>query len=176
VGCVGPNTSVKEVNAFESQHRAVVLANPVGPTPAVARASIRKFEALFSNDPDAVAARARVLFAEDAWVADTLAVIQGRDQIAEYMKKSAMNVKTVAVKVEDVAVSGADYYVRWRMDIQFKQLRNGEPTSSIGVSLLRFNRKGEIVMQQDFWDSTSAFYKHVPFVGGQISFIQGLIH
>ena len=74
------------------------------------------------------------------------------------------------VTVVDVARSGANYYVRWTMEVRFKGARDSVFT--IGMTQLRFNEQGLIVFHQDFWDSTAGFFEHLPVLGSAIRWIK----
>ena len=136
-------------------------------------AALTQFKALFA-DLSAANARARVreVYAADAFFNDTLKTLHGVDAIEAYVVRSAQAAESVTTTFEDVAESNGDYYVRWVMDIRFKKFRRGETTRTIGITHLRFNAQGKVVLHQDYWDSAAGLYEHVPVVGGMIRFIQ----
>jgi hypothetical protein len=41
----------------------------------------------------------------------------------------------------------------------------GETVQSIGMSHIRFNSAGQVVLHQDYWDSGSNLFEHIPVVG-----------
>ena len=49
--------------------------------------------------------------------------------------------------------------------IRFKRLAGGEDTRSVGMTHVRFDSAGKVVLHQDFWDSTGGFFEHVPVLG-----------
>jgi hypothetical protein len=81
----------------------------------------------------------------------------------------------VRAEVKDVAVSGADVYVRWTMEIRAKNLAGGKPVVTEGVSQLRFDREGRIILHQDFWNPANGIYRHLPLLGPALRFVDGLI-
>jgi hypothetical protein len=81
----------------------------------------------------------------------------------------------VSAKINDVAVSGSDCYVRWTMEIRAKNLAGGRPVVTEGVSQLRFDDEGRIVLHQDFWNPATGIYQHLPLLGPAIRFVNGLI-
>ena len=76
--------------------------------------------------------------------------------------------ESVTVQFEDVAESGGNYYFRWVMDARLKQLREGQTIRTIGVTMVRFDAQGRVVLHQDFWDTTAGVFEHVPVVGTAI--------
>lgn len=107
----------------------------------------------------------RNLYAEKLYFNDTFKVIDNIDDLVIHMVETAKQVKSTTVEVLDVASSGSDYYVRWVMVMEFNVKRKDIYSKSIGMSQLRFNQQGKIVFHQDFWDSSEAFYQHLPYIG-----------
>lgn len=62
------------------------------------------------------------------------------------------------------------------MDIQFRKLKKGEVTRSVGMSHIRFDRDGKVTFLNDYWDSTSGFFEHVPVVGWLIGKVKDRVH
>ena len=60
------------------------------------------------------------------------------------------------------------------MEIRFKRFRKGELTRSIGMSHLRVGADGRILLHQDYWDSASGLFEHVPVLGYGIRKIKAL--
>jgi limonene-1,2-epoxide hydrolase len=128
--------------------------------------AIERFKDFFSVLSDEhIRDKVREVYAKDVYFNDTLKEICGIDALEPYLLESADAVESCTVDVEDVAVSNGNYYFRWTMDIRFKSIKKGQLTQSIGVSHIRFNTEGKICLHQDYWDSTSGFFQHVPVVG-----------
>ncbi|AFI84308.1 hypothetical protein Q7A_1481 [Methylophaga nitratireducenticrescens] len=68
-------------------------------------------------------------------------------------------------QVQDVARGEHDFYVRWIMRLQFTVMGKQVNSESIGISQLRFNKQGQIIFHQDFWDGVDGFYQHLPIIG-----------
>jgi hypothetical protein len=117
----------------------------------------------------------REVYAEDAWFNDTIATEVGIDAIEHYLLKTACGAELVQAKIDDVAVSGADCYVRWTMEIRAKNLAGGQPIVTSGISQLRFDPAGRIVLHQDYWNPAAGIYQHLPLLGPAIRFVNGLI-
>ena len=54
------------------------------------------------------------------------------------------------------------------MTLRFKNLQRGKDTTSIGMSHIRFNSEGQVVLHQDFWDSSAGLFEHMPALGWMI--------
>ena len=93
----------------------------------------------------------------------------------KYLLKTARGAEKVAARLEDVAVSGPDVYARWTMEIRTKNLAGGKPIITEGISQLRFDHEGRIVLHQDFWNPAAGIYQHLPLLGPAIRFVNGLI-
>jgi len=134
------------------------------------------FAGLYGDlSPSNVTANARKVYAPEAWFNDTIATEAGIDAIEQYLLKTAEGAEAVSAKINDVAVSGSDCYVRWTMEIRAKNLAGGRPVVTEGVSQLRFDDEGRIVLHQDFWNPATGIYQHLPLLGPAIRFVNGLI-
>lgn len=134
------------------------------------------FAALYGDlSVENVQANARKVYAPGAWFNDTVATEVGVDAIERYLLRTARNAELVQAKVTDVAVSGPDCYVRWTMEVRVKSLAGGEPIRTEGISQLRFDDQGRIVLHQDFWNPANGIYEHLPLLGPSIRFVKGLI-
>jgi hypothetical protein len=81
----------------------------------------------------------------------------------------------MTVTFDDLAVSGKNYYFRWTMEARMKHLARGKTVTTIGVTLVRFDPKGRVLVHQDFWDSAQGVWDHVPVLGTVIRWIQSKI-
>ncbi|MBU3664490.1 MAG: nuclear transport factor 2 family protein [Chthoniobacterales bacterium] len=134
------------------------------------------FAALYGDlSPDNVESRVREVYAPEAWFNDTLATESGIEAIEKYLLKTAQGAQLVRAKINDVAVSGNDCYVRWTMEVRTKNLAGGRPVITEGMSQLRFDDEGRIVFHQDFWNPSNGIYQHLPLLGPAIRFVNGLI-
>ena len=139
-----------------------------------AAAAIERFKAFFATlAPDKVERLLDVTYAPDVWFNDTLKEIEGRDALHGYLKHSAEAVDACRVEVHEVIDNGAgDYYFRWSMMIRFKRFKKGEDTWSIGISHIRFDAQGRVVLHQDFWNAADGLFQHVPVLGALIRAIK----
>lgn len=118
----------------------------------------------------------RNLYADELYFNDTLVTINNIDELVAYMQKTADNTISATVKITDVAQSESDYYLRWSMDIEFMARNKRVKSRSIGVTQLRFNNQGKIILHQDYWDSANAFYQHLPYIGSLVKKVKQGLH
>lgn len=118
--------------------------------------------------------KTQTVYAPDAWFNDTLKTKIGAAAIEEDFLKTLKNVQAIEVSFTDEVRSGNDYYLRWVMDITFKNLHRGRPTRSIGMTHVRFNEAGQVIVHQDYWDSAQGFFEYVPVIGGGIRLIKSM--
>lgn len=138
------------------------------------REALARFAAFFSELSQAnIERRLDLTYAPDIWFNDTLKTVEGRDALRHYLNESAAAVERCTVAIDDVSSNPrGDYYLRWRMTIAFKRLARGKETCSIGVSHLRFDAGGQVLLQQDYWDSAGGLFEHVPVLGSAIRAIK----
>jgi hypothetical protein len=115
--------------------------------------------------------RLKALYADDAYFNDNLVELRGGKVIEDYFLASVDLVESCSFDIEDVASSQGNYYVRWTMTIRMKNAGNRPDNVSSGVTLLRFNPEGQIILHQDFWDSASLM-RELPVVGGMINYVK----
>ena len=170
-GCSGGPTD------FTQEYREALAARPgISLNPQSARAAVSRFAGLYGDlSVSNVTANVRGVYAPDAWFNDTIATEVGIDAVEKYLLKTAEGAEKVSAKINDVAVSGSDCYVRWTMEIRTKNLAGGKPVVTEGVSQLRFDEQGRILLHQDFWNPANGIYGHLPLLGPAIRFVNGLI-
>lgn len=171
-GCSGGTLdSSREYRAALTRRPGVVLGDP-----AEGRRLAGRFSALYADlDEKNVRKRVRETYAPDAWFNDTVSTEVGIDAIERYLLKTARGAAAIHATVQDVAVSGSDCYVRWSMEVRTKNLAGGQPIVTEGISQLRFDGEGRIVLHQDFWNPSAGIYQHLPLIGPAIRFVNGLI-
>lgn len=144
------------------------------PGSAAERAALDRFADFVSQmSPESMREKVGQVYAADAYFNDTLKEIVGVQAIEEYMVRSMEATESVRVVVDDISGSGGDYYVRWTMDIHFKKYNDGQVARSVGISHLRFNADGKIVLHKDYWDAAGGLYEYLPVVGGLMRWIKG---
>ncbi len=115
------------------------------------------------------------VYAPQAFLNDTLKTIHGAPAIRDYFIKTAQGLDAMTVRFDDVAISGNNYYFRWTMETRMKHLARGKTIRTIGVTMVRFDPEGRVLIHQDFWDSAQGVWDHVPVLGSVIRWIQSTL-
>lgn len=129
-------------------------------------AGVSGFQNLFSDfNAERIRELAPRVYADEVYFNDTLKEIRGIEALVPYLAESAEATESCRAEVQDVSRHDGNCYLRWIMEIRFKRLRKGELTRSIGMSHLRVDADGRILLHQDYWDSSSGLFEHVPVLG-----------
>jgi len=165
--------TLNEDNYF-NKHK--VLTESLPPT-AVVSAAGEKFQVIMADFKTTLTEEnLRATYANDVYFNDTFTTLNGIDEVVEYLGKTVKMMESAQVTILDVAKSDSDYYLRWQMDMEFFARKKRIKSRSIGVTQMRFNAEGKVVYHQDFWDSSNAFYQHLPIVGGLVKRVQSAMH
>ena len=115
---------------------------------------------------DAVNTEVPRLYATNAYLNDTLKTLHGPQQIQEYFRQTLDAAESFTADFQDVTRSqDGYYYFRWIMKVRMKKVAKGETITTPGNTLVRFDQNGRILIHQDYWDSTSGLFEHVPVLG-----------
>lgn len=131
--------------------------------------TVQPFIDHFNHLDSATAADTERLYAPRLYFSDTLLTTESRSKLLNHLAGLRENDVKIAVQTLKTVIDGEDAYLHWSMITTFRAGGRSVTTDSIGITHLRFNAAGQIVLQQDFWDSTEGFYRHLPFVGGLIN-------
>ncbi|MDB6076825.1 MAG: hypothetical protein JWO82_572 [Akkermansiaceae bacterium] len=171
--CTPPNTSAATVGHYKDQLSRSTSTGPA-PDSRMEKEGIERFTRFLQNvnKADYIRENTSKVYAPDAFLNDTLATHHGAAEIEAYFLKTAESLQEYNVTIDDVARSGSDHYIRWTMVLTAKALSGGTPVHSTGISQVRLNSAGQVVMHQDFWDSGENFFGKLPVAGGVIGFIR----
>ena len=159
--------------AYRETLQETVTQGTVAPGSAEEAAAIARFSDFISvMSPASARQKTAQVYAANAYLNDTLKQVRGATEIEEYFVESLAATDSVWVEITDVAQSQGNYYFRWIMHIRFNNIKAGETTSSIGMSHIRFDREGKVVLHQDYWDSATGFYQHLPVIGRLINWVK----
>jgi hypothetical protein len=122
---------------------------------------------------ESVAELTRLVYADNAYLCDTLHIAHGADEIEAYFRKTAERVSAMRVDILDYTNAGREVYARWTMTIAAPELENGRPVTTFGLSHFRFDAEGKVILHQDFWDASAGFFEQLPVLGGILSRIRG---
>ena len=127
-----------------------------------AETGVERFVALFSDfRPEPVAAAGPDVYAHDAYFNDGFVELEGGEKITEYLARTAADVVSFGIEIHDVVYGERDAYVRWTM--RFTTTK-GRTIVAPGVSQLRFDADGRIILHRDHWDASGALAAFVPIV------------
>ena len=109
--------------------------------------------------------RAGQLYASELHFSDALMMTHDRDRVVNHFQGMVDAGTAVQVEILQTIVSEADVYLVWSMQAEFAPVRQSVVSDTIGVTHLRFNEAGRVVLHQDFWDTGLGFYQHIPVLG-----------
>lgn len=106
------------------------------------------------------------VYARNAYLNDTLKTLRGPEAIQAYFRHTLESTDGFTAEFQDVT-RGHDgfYYFRWIMKVRMKAVSKGDTVTTLGISLVRFDAEGRVLVQQDYWDSASGLFQHVPGIG-----------
>lgn len=138
---------------------------------------LREFPAVFERlEAENLKQRVEAAYASTIFFNDTLVTLTSRDELVEYLAQSGEKTNHLAIRILDVATSGENVYVRWQMEMSFDVMGTERKSNSVGMTHLRFDRSGKIILHQDFWDSAGGFYQTLPVVGRMIRWVKNGLH
>ena len=136
-------------------------------------AGIERWKALLSDfSVENIKGKVGSVYAEETFFNDTLKTLNQPAAIEDYLIETAEMLHYGRVEYEDTATSGNNVYIRWRMTYRSKKLAKNQDIITIGMSHLRFDEAGKVILHQDFWDSTRGIFEHVPIIGNGIRMIK----
>ncbi|MFO7762485.1 MAG: nuclear transport factor 2 family protein [Wenzhouxiangellaceae bacterium] len=141
------------------------LRNHPGSEASIAR-GLESFASAYANlaHPD-IADRIQSLYADPMYFNDSLKTFDRRETLVEYMRATGAMLHNSTVRIDQTIRDGRDIFVRWTME--FSAGAGAQPISSrsVGMTHLRFDDRGRVVLHQDFWDSASGLYRNLPVIG-----------
>ncbi len=136
--------------------------------------TIKAFGEVFANLQNAqLVDIVNEVYADNFYFNDTFRTIRDKQTLANYLQETGKIVESIEVNINDIARSDNEVYVRWSMNMQFSVFGKAINSNSVGITHLRFNQDGEIILHQDFWDGADAFYQHLPVIGMWLRQIRG---
>ena len=132
-------------------------------------APVERFKAVYSDlrGPD-LDQRVSAAYAEQLCFNDTLHTFNDRAELSKYLQETAERVDSVEVHVDRVIFDGVDVWLKWRMETRARALGRTMQADTISMTHLRFNDSGQVVLHQDYWESTEGVFSHIPLIGGLV--------
>lgn len=129
-------------------------------------AGLQRFESVYSDLTHRdVGRRMQTLYADPLYFNDSLKTIRQREMLVSYMSATGASLQESQIDIEHVLRDGRDVFVRWTMHFKASALGRPVESTSIGMTHLRFDAEGRIVLHQDFWDSAAGLYRNLPVIG-----------
>jgi len=133
-------------------------------------AGIEHFGSVYSNlAADGVSDAVRELYADTIYFNDTIKTFRDREELADYMGSMSKMLERSKVEIEQVIRDDEDVFVRWSMHFETRAAGRDVHSRSIGMTHLRFDETGQIILHQDFWDPATGIYRHMPVLGYLLS-------
>ena len=175
LGCSGVPRVTDSAAALRAVRAEMDRRPTVAPGSEVERQAIDRLKTFLSRiDADSVRDRTLSVYAPDAYLNDTLVSRRGATNIQAYFLETVEAAESITAQVEDVSRSADGfYYVRWVMDARMKKVAAGETLRTLGITLIRFDDQGRVLIHQDYWDSAAGLWEHVPGIGRGIRWIKG---
>jgi SnoaL-like domain len=111
-------------------------------------------------------------YAEKIYFNDTVVTLHERSELQKYLQNTQEALDAMSFEVLETYEKNNDVLARWSMRTQFTILGQHRDVHSLGISHLRFDKDGKIILHQDYWDSTQGFYQHIPVIGGLLRWIK----
>ena len=148
-GCKSQTYTTKEL--LEAEQRSREKAVDIQSISEKVKAQVDLFNGVFSRyQKEEIASAVPELYAEDAFLNDRIHSVTGSHAIAEYFDGTFEKMHKSEFHIHDTTFAKHDVYIRWTMRIQ---LNEGDPFMEfLGLSQFRFNKEGEIIYHQDYWD------------------------
>lgn len=135
-------------------------------TATVPQAAIDRFTALYSPlRADYIKAHIDQVYAKKLYFNDTLSTLHDRADLKKHLLETSQRLDYMNLDVKQEWRDGNDVFVRWLMKARFTILGSQRQSDTIGITQLRFNKQGQVVFHQDFWDSSQGLDQHLPVVG-----------
>lgn len=116
--------------------------------------------------------KTRSVYAPKCFFNDTLKTLDSAKAVEDYFARTARFLDSFRVIFTDAAKSGTDHYLRWEMELRLKYLKKNKDFLSHGMSHVRLDRSGRLILHQDFWDSAGNLFRHIPILGSGIALIK----
>jgi hypothetical protein len=177
-GCGTPPTPLPALNASYERalERTAPLAAVLPPGSPEEQAAFARVQRYFDGMTAAsVREQTATVYAPEGYLNDTLVGIDGAGRIEAYFAHTMENASLLKVEFLDRAPAGADWYVRWRMTVVADGLNGGRDVVTYGVSQLRFDGEGRLLIHKDFWDSGTGLHEQLPGVGSVVRRVRGIV-
>ena len=112
------------------------------------------------------------LYSENIHFSDALILTKDKQVIVKHFSDLEAAGNQVKVTMHQKLISGNDVFLVWSMEARFTPIRREMISDSLGVTHLRFDEDGKVILHQDFWDSTEGFFRHIPVLGSVVNSVK----
>ena len=112
------------------------------------------------------------LYSENIHFSDALILTKDKQVIVKHFSDLEAAGNQVKVTMHQKLISGNDIFLVWSMEARFTPIRREMISDSLGVTHLRFDEAGKVILHQDFWDSTEGFFRHIPVLGSVVNSVK----
>ena len=112
------------------------------------------------------------LYSENIHFSDALILTEDKQVIVKHFSDLEAAGNQVKVTMHQKLISGNDVFLVWSMEARFTPIRTERISDSLGVTHLRFDDNGRVILHQDFWDSTEGFFRHIPVLGSVVNSVK----
>lgn len=165
-GCQSIPSTTGNYTQAKSQIQGVTMNNELATK--VGNRFVETFNYL--GQPDFVS-RASGMFAEQFYVNDTLAEYRKKSDLVKHFEGMNKHVSNSKVTLVSATYHQDAAYIHWHMAYDFKLFGATKRMDSYGITEIKVNENEQIVFQQDYWDPSNGFYRHLPYVGGFYSWL-----
>ena len=120
-----------------------------------------------------LSAQVEKVYAEDTYFRDAFREFSKSSEIKDYMLHGLNAVTYCGFEFQPTLFDNGDYFFRWTMLVNLKRSKSNELVKSIGMSHMRFNKQGEVIFHQDYWDPTDLVYHQIPIANRLINYVKG---
>ena len=168
-GCLAISPNDMDNSDIDSYEK-VAAERVAGSDESATEAGIERWKQLVSDfSAENMKGKVGEVYAKSFFFNDTLKTIRDPGELEHYFLETGAMLKHSNVRYDDVVTTETgDVYIRWKMTYRSKKLSKDQDIVTIGMSHLRFDQEGKVILHQDFWDSSRGIFEHVPLIGAGI--------
>lgn len=179
-GCTTQNTSMKHTQTVpdENYKAALEWTDPAKHNVPEAGSSaetdmLQGLEALFANyNKEYLQENVTQVYAEKVYFRDAFKQFDQAIEIRDYFVHGLDALEGAVFDFRRIIRSGDEFYIDWIMRLDFSKTPTGTWEESIGMTHMRFNAEGKIILHQDYWDPTDIVYKRIPVAKQLINYVK----
>ena len=166
-GCAGTATPDSGIPGYPAQYRQA-LDDFAGQSNVDSTVIERFVDFLANLGGPNTGENAALLYAEDLHFSDALMVTRDKETVVDHFTRLGNAGTRVDVEIHQTLQSDRDVYLIWSMQAYFTPVRKEVTSDTLGVTHVRFDKTGRVILHQDFWDSGLGFYSHIPVLGAGV--------